>query len=92
MMSQALLGTVGVLLADHKGLVVMDESNGTCNARFAKLAVWPSGRLAVHCRRPECRSGSRPQSFRFNVSRSSRGSPGCTVTPLGTTGGEGAVW
>ena len=40
MMSQALLDTVGALLADDEGLVAMDESNGTCNARFAKLAVW----------------------------------------------------
>jgi fructose-bisphosphate aldolase class I len=39
MMSQALLDTVGVLLAGDKGLLAMDESNGTCNARFAKLGI-----------------------------------------------------
>jgi fructose-bisphosphate aldolase class I len=28
-----------LLFADHKGLLAMDESNGTCNKRFGKLAI-----------------------------------------------------
>ena len=28
--------TAQLLLADHKGLLAMDESNGTCNKRFAR--------------------------------------------------------
>ena len=27
------------MLADHKGLLAMDESNGTCNKRFAKAGI-----------------------------------------------------
>ena len=33
---QNLTETVRLLLADHKGLLAMDESNGTCNKRFAE--------------------------------------------------------
>jgi fructose-bisphosphate aldolase class I len=31
--------TVTLLLADDKGLLAMDESNGTCNKRFEKLGI-----------------------------------------------------
>ena len=31
--------TVRRLLADHKGLLAMDESNGTCNKRFADARI-----------------------------------------------------
>ena len=31
--------TAQLLLADHKGLLAMDESNGTCNKRFAKEGI-----------------------------------------------------
>jgi len=31
--------TVKLLFADDKGLLAMDESNGTCNKRFAKLGI-----------------------------------------------------
>ena len=27
------------MLADHKGLLAMDESNGTCDKRFAKAGI-----------------------------------------------------
>ncbi|MEO8855908.1 MAG: class I fructose-bisphosphate aldolase [Burkholderiaceae bacterium] len=35
----ALSGTVAALLANEKGLLAMDESTPTCNARFAKLGI-----------------------------------------------------
>lgn len=31
--------TARLMLADHKGLLAMDESNGTCNRRFASAAI-----------------------------------------------------
>ena len=31
--------TAQLLLANHKGLLAMDESNGTCNKRFAKEGI-----------------------------------------------------
>jgi fructose-bisphosphate aldolase class I len=31
--------TARKMLADHKGLLAMDESNGTCNKRFAKAGI-----------------------------------------------------
>ena len=31
--------TARLMLADHKGLLAMDESNGTCNKRFAKAGI-----------------------------------------------------
>jgi fructose-bisphosphate aldolase class I len=34
-----LKNTSKLLFADHKGLLAMDESNGTCNKRFAKLGI-----------------------------------------------------
>ncbi len=37
--SAALLTTVGALLAGDRGLLAMDESNPTCNQRFARLGI-----------------------------------------------------
>ena len=39
MNKQLLTDTTAALLADHKGLLAMDESNGTCNKRFAAMAI-----------------------------------------------------
>jgi fructose-bisphosphate aldolase class I len=39
MNSQMLRDTARSLFADNKGLLAMDESNGTCNKRFAKLGI-----------------------------------------------------
>jgi fructose-bisphosphate aldolase class I len=39
MNSQLLKETAKLLFANHKGLLAMDESNGTCNKRFAKLGI-----------------------------------------------------
>jgi len=39
MNAQLLIETANLLFADHKGLLAMDESNGTCNKRFGKLAI-----------------------------------------------------
>ena len=39
MNSQMLRDTAKLLFADNKGLLAMDESNGTCNKRFAKLGI-----------------------------------------------------
>jgi fructose-bisphosphate aldolase class I len=39
MNSQMLKDTAVLLFADHKGLLAMDESNGTCNKRFEKLGI-----------------------------------------------------
>jgi len=38
MSTQQLMDTARALVADDKGLLAMDESNPTCNKRFAKLA------------------------------------------------------
>jgi len=37
--SQLLKETAKLLFADHKGLLAMDESTGTCNTRFEKLGI-----------------------------------------------------
>jgi fructose-bisphosphate aldolase class I len=37
MNTQLLIDTAKKLVADDKGLLAMDESNPTCNKRFAKL-------------------------------------------------------
>lgn len=37
--AQELILTAKLLVADHKGLLAMDESNPTCNKRFAKLGI-----------------------------------------------------
>jgi fructose-bisphosphate aldolase class I len=39
MNTQELSGTARLLVAGDKGLLAMDESNPTCNARFAKLGI-----------------------------------------------------
>ncbi len=36
---QILIDTASELLADDKGLLAMDESNPTCNKRFARLGI-----------------------------------------------------
>ena len=36
---QMLADTACKLVADHKGLLAMDESNPTCNKRFAALGI-----------------------------------------------------
>ena len=38
-MKTNLMNTAKALVADHKGLLAMDESNPTCNKRFAKLNI-----------------------------------------------------
>ena len=39
MNAQGLISTARSLVADDKGLLAMDESNPTCNKRFAKLGI-----------------------------------------------------
>jgi len=39
MNAQELVGTARTLVAGDKGLLAMDESNPTCNKRFAKLGI-----------------------------------------------------
>jgi fructose-bisphosphate aldolase class I len=39
MSSQELIATAGAMVAEDKGLLAMDESNPTCNKRFAKLGI-----------------------------------------------------
>ena len=39
MNAQQLIDTAKALVADGKGLLAMDESNPTCNQRFAKLGI-----------------------------------------------------
>ena len=39
MNSQLLKDTAKLLFVDHKGLLAMDESTGTCNKRFEKLGI-----------------------------------------------------
>ncbi len=39
MNAQALIETAKALVEDDKGVLAMDESNGTCNERFAKLGI-----------------------------------------------------
>ncbi|WP_157679780.1 class I fructose-bisphosphate aldolase [Nitrosococcus watsonii] len=39
MKTQALIDTARKLVADDKGVLAMDESNPTCNKRFAKLGI-----------------------------------------------------
>ena len=36
---QQLIDTARALVADDKGLLAMDESNPTCNKRFANLGI-----------------------------------------------------
>src|ERR1039458_5026769 len=39
MNAQRLINTAKAMVADNKGLLAMDESNPTCNKRFAKLGI-----------------------------------------------------
>jgi fructose-bisphosphate aldolase class I len=39
MNTEQLIATTRSLMADHKGLLAMDESNGTCNKRFAAEGI-----------------------------------------------------
>jgi fructose-bisphosphate aldolase class I len=39
MNAQLLIDTASQLVADHKGLLAMDESDPTCNKRFAKVGI-----------------------------------------------------
>ena len=39
MNKENLIATAKALVADDKGLLAMDESNPTCNKRFAKLGI-----------------------------------------------------
>ena len=39
MSAQALVSAARMLVADEKGLLAIDESNATCNQRFAKLSI-----------------------------------------------------
>ncbi len=39
MNAQELIDTAKTLVAGHKGLLAMDESNPTCNKRFARLGI-----------------------------------------------------
>jgi len=39
MSMRELVSTASALVAGHKGLLAMDESNPTCNERFAKLGI-----------------------------------------------------
>jgi fructose-bisphosphate aldolase class 1 len=39
MNAQELIDTAGALVADDKGLLAMDDSNPTCNKRFARLGI-----------------------------------------------------
>ena len=39
MNEKILRATAAALMADHKGLLAMDESNPTCNKRFAALGI-----------------------------------------------------
>ena len=39
MKTQQLIDTAQAMVAGDKGLLAMDESNGTCDKRFAKLGI-----------------------------------------------------
>ena len=39
MNAQKLIETARAMVADDKGLLAMDESNPTCNKRFARLGI-----------------------------------------------------
>ena len=46
MIGRELMETANALVAGDKGLLAMDESNPTCNKRFAKLGIPRPRRLA----------------------------------------------
>ena len=39
MNAEDLIKTAKMLVADYKGLLAMDESNPTCNKRFAQMGI-----------------------------------------------------
>jgi fructose-bisphosphate aldolase class I len=41
MSAQELIATAKAMVADSKGILAMDESNGTCNKRFEKVGIEP---------------------------------------------------
>ena len=43
MIAQELIDTARAMVADDKGLLAMDESNPTCNKRFARLGIPQTG-------------------------------------------------
>ena len=43
MNTQALIDTAKALVADDKSILAMDESNPTCNKRFARLGIPQTG-------------------------------------------------
>ena len=47
MNAQNLMDTARALVAGDKGLLAMDESNPTCNKRFAELGIPQIGRAHV---------------------------------------------
>jgi fructose-bisphosphate aldolase class I len=48
MMGQGLIETANALVAGDKGLLAMDESNPTCNKRFAKLGIPQTPHEGLH--------------------------------------------
>lgn len=65
MNSQKCIDTARGLVAGDKGLLAMDESNSTCNKRFARLGipqteeahVWAA--LDILCYRARCKRAAR---------------------------------
>jgi len=53
MKAQELIETAKKMVAGDKGLLAMDESNPTCNKRFARLGI------------PQTEEARRPSSSRF---------------------------
>ena len=54
MNAQALIETARALVAGDKGLLAMDESNGTCNKRFAKAGIPETGGGPARLSRLDC--------------------------------------
>ena len=57
MSAQALIATARALVAGDKGLLAMDESNPTCNKRFAKVGIPQNrgGSARLFDSSPDCR-------------------------------------
>ena len=53
MNAQRLIDTAKALVADDKGLLAMDESNPTCNQRFAKLGIPQTEEIAARVPRTD---------------------------------------
>jgi len=58
MNAQTLIDTAKALVAGDKGLLAMDESNPTCNKRFARLGIpqTEEARRAIGIDRDDARS------------------------------------